>query len=288
MDTLLSIKRKYLDLRKSEKKVADYIINNFSNIEKISIQEIAKETEVSQTTVLRFVQAIGFNSFKEFKVNIIKDKAKFDENSKGEIYGLPISKSDNIEEIPYRIVSSGIESLQDILKSIDISEFNKAVKTILSANNIGIIGVENSKVIMQDLVIKLLYLDKNCIFYEDYYLQSIGASNLRKGDVAIAISYTGMSNGTIEAVKLAKKSGATVIVLTNFKGSKLAEYADILLCTSTKQFLYGDCIFSRVAQMAIVDMIYVGVLLSDYDKYTASMDNNSDLITGNIFNLKYK
>lgn len=284
MNILMNIKRKYLCLRKSERKVADYIINNFSKLESISIGELAKEAEVSQTTVIRFVQALGLDSFKEFKVKIIKDKARFDESSNDILNGLPISKDNDIKDIPYRMINSSIESLQDILKSIDIRQFEKAIKTILSAKNIAIFGVENSKVIMHDLAIKLLYLGKNCVLYDDYYLQAIAASNLRKGDVAIAISYTGMSKGTIEAVKAAKTTGATIILLTNFSDSKLVEYADILLCTSTKQFLYGDCIFSRIVQMEIVDMIYVGILLSDYDKFTSNMDNNSTLISGEIFN----
>lgn len=284
MNILININKQYLSLRKSEKKVADYIVNNFSKIETTNISDIADKSNVSQTTVIRFVQALGFQSFKEFKVKAIKDKATLDGTSINDLYKIPISRDNDVKDTPYVMVNNSIESLQDILRSIDVNQFDKAVKTILNARNIGVFGVENSKVIMQDLVIKLLYLDKNCIFYEDYYLQTIAASNLKPGDVAISISYSGMSKGTIEATKLAKESGAKVIVLTNFSDSTLAKYADILLCTSTKQFLYGDSIFSRITQISLVDMLYVGLLLSDYDRFTNNMDKNSTLISGKIFN----
>lgn len=284
MDILFTIKKQYLYLRKSEKKVADYILNNFSTIDSISLSQISSKTKVSQTTVIRFVHALGFDSFKEFKVNVIQDTVISNKQRNKSIYGLPISKTTDITNIPYRMINNSIESLQDVLQSINIREFDKAINSIVTANNIGVFGVENSKVIMQDLVTKLLYLGKNCLLFEDYYLQSIAASNLKKGDIAIAISYSGMSQGTIEAIKIAKNSGATAIVITNFADSNLVEYADILLCTSTKQFLYGDCIFSRITQMTIIDILYVGILLSDFDKFTKNMDEKSNLITGKIFN----
>ena len=48
--------------------------------------------------------------------------------------------------------------------------------------------------------------------------------------------------------------------------------------TSRQQFIYGDSIFSRVSQLAVVDMLYTGILLSDYDKYTAVLDRSSNII----------
>ena len=58
-----------------------------------------------------------------------------------------------------------------------------------------------------------------------------------------------------------------------------ARYADIVLVTSNQHFLYGDAIFSRVSQLAVVDMIYTGVLLSDYDRYTKILDRSSKIIS---------
>ena len=77
---------------------------------------------------------------------------------------------------------------------------------------------------------------------------------------------------------MAKKAGAKTMVITNFENTLLEKYADIVLITSGQQFIYGDAIYSRVSQLAVVDMIYTGILLSDYEKYTAILDRSSKAI----------
>ena len=82
----------------------------------------------------------------------------------------------------------------------------------------------------------------------------------------------------MEAVKAAKKSKATTIVITNFRDSVISRYADLLICTSQEQLFYGDAIFSRTSQLALVDMIYMGLLISNYDQYAKKLDASSRLI----------
>ncbi len=102
---------------------------------------------------------------------------------------------------------------------------------------------------------------------------------MEKGDLAIGISYSGCSISTVDAMRIAKKAGAKTIAITNFENTLLEKYADIVLVTSNQHFLYGDAIFSRVSQLAVVDMIYTGVLLSDYDRYTKILDRSSKIIS---------
>ena len=79
-------------------------------------------------------------------------------------------------------------------------------------------------------------------------------------------------------IKTAKKRGATTVVITNYKDSKIVKYADILICTSSDQMLYGDAIFSRAIQLVINDMIYMGIIHSDYDKYIEILNKNEKAI----------
>ena len=90
--------------------------------------------------------------------------------------------------------------------------------------------------------------------------------------------YSGCSRDTVDVMKAAKKSGAVTIVLTNFKDSLISRYADLLLCTSQEQLFYGDAIFSRTTQLLLVDMIYMGLLASDYNRYAGRLDKSSRVI----------
>ncbi len=164
------------------------------------------------------------------------------------------------------------------MKSISAETFEKVVEGILKAETIEILGVENSQTVCSDLCIKLNYLGLHCNYYQDSYMQRIRADNLKPSDMAIGISYSGCSRDTVDAMKAARKSGAMTVAMTNFKDALIGKYADQVLCSTQEQFLYGDAIFSRTTQLALVDMLYLGVLVSDYERFAKNLDQNSGLL----------
>ena len=94
------------------------------------------------------------------------------------------------------------------------------------------------------------------------------------------ISATSFSERDCRRAKAARKAGASTIVITNFRDSLITRYADLVLCTSQDQVFYGDAIFSRTTQIMIVDMIYMGLLASDYDRYVKVLYRNSRVAGG--------
>lgn len=168
-------------------------------------------------------------------------------------------------------------------KHISPSEIIKAAGMICSAGQVAVYYVENSATVANDLVTKLLYLGINCVTYNDVYLQQISAGNLGEQDVAIGISYSGTSKSTVDVMKLAKRKGASTIVLTNYDDVLIGKYADIMLCTGNRQQLYGNAIFSRTSQIAVVDMIYTGIILRDYPKYTKKLDESSRIVRNQTY-----
>lgn len=273
---IFRIKTIYNVLRPSEKKVADYVLNYQDDYTKLSMLLISKEANISQPTIMRFVKAIGYNSFKEFKYELLKN---YKTKNIDILYGYTLSKDDQLSNIPSNIVARTITMLEDSLKSISIKNYEKAIEVIHTSKHISIFAVENSTSVANDLMIKLLYLGKQVTLYDDGYLQSINASNLHRGDLAIGISYSGNSKDTVEALKIAHDKEAVTLAIVNFENTMITKCADIVLSTSNDQFLYGDAIFSRTVQTALIDMIYMGVIKSDYDFYTKQLDYNSKLIS---------
>ena len=274
------IQAAYTGLRPSERKVADYFLHVCTETKSLRIEEVARLTGVSQPTILRFLKALGYQGFKEFKYALIQEEVhkKQEEENPVILYGFQLSQKDKLEQIPGKIIATSIQMLEETLKSVQVKEYKRAVEAILRAKSISIYSVENSMCTANDLLTKLTYLGLNCRMHEDYYLQSISARNLTKEDLAIGISYSGYSRDTVEMMRLAKKAEATTMVLTNFENAVIADYADILLCASHHQFLYGDTIFSRISQLALVDMLYAGVINQDYVKLSKQLNQNSKII----------
>ena len=273
----IKIQQIYAGLRPSEQKVADYILSYEGKASRLLMETLALETGVSQPTVIRFVKAAGFEGFKDFKYALVREEAKEqpEDNEKIGLYGFPLSKKDRLEDIPGKIVTTSVEMLDETLKNISMKEYRRAV---LKAENIVIYSVENSVCTANDLLTKLTYLGLTCRIYGDYYLQNVSAVNLTRKDLAIGISYSGCSRHTVEMLALARKAGATTLAMTNFENSLISKYADILLCASNRQFFYGDTIFSRISQLALVDMIYAGVLNRDYDRFARKLNKTSAIV----------
>lgn len=271
-----TIRENYSSLRKSEKKAADYLLSYQGDGRELTLGLFADGAGVSQPTVLRFIRALGYQGFKDFRYELVREE---DRTEKGYfLYGSSISKDDKIAELPAKLIGTAVGQLKDTLKNLSADNLEKAVRAITGARNIAVFYVENSSCTASDLVTKLTYLGFSCCSYSDYYLQNVSAGNLTKEDVAIGISYSGCSISTVDAMRIAKKAGARTIAITNFENTLLEKYADIVLITSGQHFIYGDAIFSRVSQLAVVDMIYTGILLSDYEKYTAILDRSSNTI----------
>lgn len=288
------IRKNYKQLRPSEQKVADFILSYEGEPEKLTIMEMAEGARVSQPTVIRFANSMHLKGFKELKYLMVQDELQknMQEKSSNRLHGFFISASDGIEDMPDKVIQTTIHLLRDVLNSISIDEFIRLIYAIISARRVLVFGTENSGCTVNDLVTKLLYLGIDCITYTDSYLQSVCANNLSREDLAIGVSYTGCSKDTIEVLRTAKESGAVTAAITNFSKARISEYADINIVATTEQYFYGDKIFSRTSQIAIVDMIYTGVLVSNFHNFTANIDKNSmaifdrDYIDENLTHIK--
>ena len=268
------IRSGYGDMRKSEQRAADYILDHLNHVRELSLDRLANEAEVSQPTVIRMLKALGFKGYREFRDQLLREYAR-DEEGEGRttpLYGYPLHKGERLEDIPRNMTAMTERMLQETLKNFSVKTYKQIVEVLKHARIIDIYSVENSEVTAQDFVAKLLYLGFSCRHFGDHYYQRI-AGSLTSEDVAVGISYSGSSKDTVDVMKTAKKAGATTIVLTNFKDSPISRYADYLICTSQEQLFYGDAIFSRASQLLIVDMIYMGIIASDYDYYVRQLDS---------------
>lgn len=274
------IKSTYVTLRPSEKKVADCVLENMEQAGQASIVELAQKAGVSQPTVIRFARALGFGGYREFRYVLMRQGRREPGNPEFDLLGgFDLHPWDHIEEVPLKAVKGAKAMLDDAVKSLSIPDYRRAVSMLARARVIDIYSVENSAVPASDLLDKLTYLGLQCRMHADAYLQQISAGHLTEADVALAFSYSGSSADTIKALRLARRRGAKTIAVTNFSGAPLADWADVCLYAGAgERVIYGNAIFSRVSHIAVVDMLYMGIILSDYERYAAALDASGQYI----------
>lgn len=275
------VKSAYASLRPSERRVADYVLSDPDECTQCTISELAERVQVSQPTVVRFVQAMGFDGYRSFKYCLLRDRSgKSPQSPYFDPMGdLDLKPWDCLEDLPLKETRMAGGLLEDTLKSLSTQGLSRAVRMLATARTIDIYGVENSFTPASDLLTKLTYLGLNCRMHTDAYLQQISAAHLGVADVAVAISHSGCSVDTVKALKQARKTGAGTIAITSSQGSLLAKYADVCLSTGGQDLsIYGTAIFSRIPDLAVIDLLYMGIIQSDYERFSRNLDKSGAVI----------
>lgn len=242
-------------LSSTERRVADYLLDHAEEVIALSITEVAEACGASESTIVRFCRHIGYKGFQDIKIAIAQSKVP-----SLQVMYEGISEKSSIPEVKQQVFMSSISAMQETLEILDDKELERAVDAIYSARNIDIYGMGGSYVIAADAQHKFRKIGVRCEIFCDSHIQVVSASQLRKGDVAMGISYSGGSADVVEALELAKRNGATTICLTHMAKSPILRCSDIALTVAAKEMMFrSDGIVSRMAQLAVIDTLYAAV-----------------------------
>ena len=275
------VKSAYATLRPSEQRVADQVLADPEKCTRCTIAELADQVQVSQPTVVRFVQALGFDGYRSFKYCLLRDRSGKSPKSPyfDHLGDFDLKPWDRLEDLPLKETRIAGRLLEDALKFLSADALSRAVRMLATARTIDIYGVENSVTPASDLLTKLTYLGLNCRMHTDTYLQQISAAHLGVADVAVAVSQSGCSIDTVKALKQARQAGAGTSAITSPNEPLLGKYADVCLSTGGRALsIYGSAIFSRIPDLAVVDLLYMGIIQSDYERFSRRLDKSGAVI----------
>lgn len=277
-----AIKSHYNSLSKSEKRVADLVLASGYEISQLTLSEIATRSGVSDPSVVRFTKALGYGGFSDFKAQVLHDWGKNSSQQAStttKFLDLNISPNDKLEDLPQKIFHSSVRGLEDTMNIFDQEAFQKAVTAINQARRIEVFGMGTSDSIALDFVSKLIRIGLNARYFADNHLEQLSCVSLTGEDVAIAISHSGSTIASVDTLKIAKQAGATTIAMTNYKASHILKYSDIALLTGDHETtFYSETMVSRLSLLSLVDTLYMGVLISDYEKYTDVLHKINTLV----------
>ncbi len=245
------------ELRKSERAVAEWVLTQPGEVLHLSIAELALRVGVSQPTVARFAAALGFSGYKEFKLRLTQSLAS----------GVPfvhqdVGPDDALELVAPKVFDRTIGALINVRNHLDTAQLARAVQTLARARRIECYGVGNSGIVALDAQHKLFRFGVPAVSYTDTHTMAMAATVLRRGDAVVAISASGRTTDMLASVEIALESGAEVIAITA-GGSPLARLASVALYADVPEDpdIYAPMI-SRLAHLAIIDVLCVGLALS--------------------------
>jgi len=245
------IRSRMPSLASSELRVANWVTQNWEDLLPYSMAQVAQACGVSDTTVLRFCRSAGFHGFLDLKLRLARDTA-----DPTHIIHSEITPKDDSVSIIRKVFQANIAALRDTLEIMDYASMTRAAKLIAEASRVLIIGVGTSSPIVHDAFNKFFRLGLNCRAQTDSYLQLMDATLLTPSDLLIAISQSGLSVDPVMTIELAKKNGARTICITGNAQSAITQYADVTLLSVSNE-TRGEAIASRIAQITIIDALYI-------------------------------
>lgn len=265
----------YSRLSEKEKSIADFILINPEEFIHSTISQIAEKLDVADATVFRFSKRLGYRGYQAMKIALASELV----SPINEIHE-EISEVDDTKTIVEKVFKSNIRTLEDTLRVLDIQQFDEAVEAIISARKIEFYGSGGSGAIAMDAHHKFLRNGLLTTCYTDGHLQMMSASQLTANDVVVCISHSGTSKDIIDAMEVAKSHGATTIGITNFAKTPLNTKADIsLLTVSVETEFRSEALASRLAQLSIIDALYVTISVKLKDRAKESLQKMRSAIS---------
>jgi len=237
---------------RADQLIADLTINHPQTVIKLSARELGRQCNVSEASVIRFVQKLGYQGLTDFKEALNHELLTSQNPAWPDFYG-----KDTPNEALNKVITLCSQALQSLISVLDTDELARAADAIGNADAIHFFAAGGSVRVAQHTIFKLMRMGYLAIGYPEFYTQMAQTSILTHKSVAFGISFTGSTKTVCDALSAAGEAGATTICLTNFAGTPLTLLSEIKLITGAPGgVLAANSAQARVAQFVVLDALF--------------------------------
>lgn len=263
MSCLSKIHNIYPTLTVTEVKIADYIQDHLSTVIESSTQTLAKETETSPATWVRFAKKLGYAGISALKVDLSKDELK-----ESMSWTAAIDENDSFEMMMNKSKNNLVRELEATLDILNYGLLKQAINQLAQSRRIYIFGVGGSGIPCMDLVHKLVRIDIEAVYYQESHLMFAQIAHMTPEDTLVLVSYSGRTEVIVSLAKAGQEAGVTVVSITQYNQSTpLAKLTDIPLCIPIEErTLRIGAIASRNSSLVVTDFLYLGLAKLNLDQ----------------------
>jgi DNA-binding MurR/RpiR family transcriptional regulator len=248
-------------LKGSAQKTAQFILDSPRETINLTITELGSRVGVSEASIVRFAQSLGYSGFHALKIRLAEDIV-----SPMLIVHEDLTPDDGPATAVQKAMTAGMRSLEDTTRILEMPVLESAIRALCSARRIVLFASGNSIPMAMDLNFRLTKIGLHSRFSIDPTMQEMYASLTSSEDVAVGISHTGSSKDTVHTLELAKQNGARTVCITNHSDSPLTRYGDFCLFTSTRvSHFREERMASSLATLALTEALYVGICVERSD-----------------------
>ena len=259
---LAKIHSEYKNLPPSQQIVAQYLFRNPEDSILLNSNQIANKVKVSEATVTRFIAALGFSGFSEFRRKmgqlVVKNLTTTKRLSES------VDAFEGRNSVFAEILKGDIENIHALTKNNTDATFIKAVKILCSARAIYVLGLRGSYALA-------FYF----VSYLRFFLASVKTikpgvgdipeqiHGIGENDVLVAISFKRYSREAVEITKKISSRGARLIAITDNQFSPISQMAELSLFADTEVPSYID---SFSAPMSLIGALVAAIAIGEKEK----------------------
>jgi RpiR family transcriptional regulator, carbohydrate utilization regulator len=254
------IKASLSSLAPAEQRVGRLVLADPRAFANLPVSELAERSHVSKPTVVRFCRSMGYDGLSDFKLKLagsVSEGVPFIHRS--------VDVDDKTNDVMVKVIDNTVAAFLKYRNDASTHALEKAAEALAATHKTGrrieFFGVGNSGIVALDAQHKFFRLGVNTIAYSDGHMQVMSASILGPGDCVVVISNSGRTRDLMDACDIARKNGATTIVITA-SGSPLASAGHIHLAANHPEGYdrYSPMV-SRLLHLMIIDILATCVAL---------------------------
>ena len=249
----------------AEQRVARLVLADPRSFASLPVGELAERSRVSKPTVVRFCRSVGYDGLSDFKLKLagsVNEGVPFVHRA--------VDEDDKTSDIVVKVIDNAVSALLKYRNDAASHAFERAIAALTetgkSGKRIEFYGVGNSGIVAQDAQHKFFRLGVNAAAVSDGHVQVMSATMLAPGDCAVIISNSGRSRDLVDVAEIARRKGATLIVVTA-SGSPLAQMAQgganqiLLAVDHPEDYDRYSPMVSRLLHLMVIDILTTAVAL---------------------------
>ena len=251
IDIIERIHIAYHGLPAAERKVADYVLTANTQVQFMSITQLAEECGVADATVSRFCRSLELKGFNAFKLELAKGAASARQGSEDSI------SADSPESRRSEVAALAHNAVRQTMELLSPAGVEQALELFEGAGHVICFGSGGSMVMASACAQLFSIVSNKFQAVADSHSQLSAVATMDPGDVIVLFSYSGATTIGVQILELAKKLGIRSVLVTRFMKSPAARLADVVLCCGSNEgpFQPGS-VPAKIAQLVIMDVLY--------------------------------
>ena len=241
----------YYQLSAAERKVADYVLMQYEQVQFMSITQLAEECGIAEATVSRFCRSLKLKGFNAFKLELAK-------HSVAGSAARPLSQpEDSLGGRIHEVGRLAVEAVNHTIDMVEPQQIVRAVEMFEKAPHVMCIGSGGSMIMANSFANLFSMADPKFYAVADSHSQMSSAATMGQDDMIVLFSYSGATTSGVQVLELARTRGIRSVLVTRYPKSPAAKLADVVLrCGSNEgPFQFGS-VPAKVAQLVVIDVLF--------------------------------